>query len=94
MNALFSDLCFPFPEFQVGHVAFDGISYYIFIFDSIRSPKLCQCFLKDHFVCILQPNTQNSTFVIKSGRVISGSLEKFLNFQKMLTQFWTSVIYL
>ena len=23
-NALFSDLCVPFPEFQVGGVAFDG----------------------------------------------------------------------
>ena len=24
MNAVFSDLCFPFPKFQVGRVAFDG----------------------------------------------------------------------
>ena len=30
-NALFSDLCFPFPEFQVGRVALDGTNYYIFI---------------------------------------------------------------
>ena len=28
MNALFSDLCFPFPEFKVGCVAFDGTNYY------------------------------------------------------------------
>ena len=46
MNALFSNLCFPFPEFQVGSVAFDGTNYYIFIFDNVYSPKLCQCFLK------------------------------------------------
>ena len=26
-NALFSDLCFPSPEFQVGRVAFDGTNY-------------------------------------------------------------------
>ena len=26
-NALFSDLSFPFPEFKVGHVAFDGTNY-------------------------------------------------------------------
>ena len=31
MNALFSDLCFPFPELQVGRDAFDGTSYYIFV---------------------------------------------------------------
>ena len=37
MNALFSDLCFPSPEFQVGRVAFDGSNYYIFIFDTISS---------------------------------------------------------
>ena len=46
MNALFSDLCVPFPEFQVVRVAFDGTNYYIFIFDatSNRSPKPCQRF--------------------------------------------------
>ena len=47
--------CFAFPEFQVGRVAFDGINYYIFIIDTIRSPKPCQRFLKGRFVCILQP---------------------------------------
>ena len=31
-NALFSDLCFPFPEFQVGRVAFGGSNYYIFFY--------------------------------------------------------------
>ena len=36
---MFSDLCFPYPEFQVGRVAFDGTNYYIFIFDTICSPK-------------------------------------------------------
>ena len=39
-NALFSEFCFPFPEFQVGRVAFDGTNYYIFIFDTVYSPKL------------------------------------------------------
>ena len=34
-NALFSDVCVPFPEFQVGRVTFDGTNYYIFIFDTI-----------------------------------------------------------
>ena len=38
---MFSDLCFPFPEFQAGGVAFDGTDYYIFIFDTILSPKPC-----------------------------------------------------
>ena len=71
MNALFSDLCFPFPEFQVGGVAFVSINYDIFIFDTICSPKPCQRFLKDRFVCILQPKPRNSTFVIESGGVLS-----------------------
>ena len=44
--SLFSDLCFPFPEFQVGRVTLDGTSYYIFIFDTICSLKPCQRFLK------------------------------------------------
>ena len=66
MNALFSDLCF-----QVGRVAFGGTSYYIFIFDTIHSPKPCQGFLKGRFVCILQPKPRNSTFVIESGGVLS-----------------------
>ena len=35
MNVLFSDFCVPFPEFQVGRVAFNGTNYYIFIFDTI-----------------------------------------------------------
>ena len=69
---MFSDLCFTFPEFQVGHVASDGTNYYIFIFDTIRSPKLCQHFSKlGHLVCILQPKPRNSTFVIKSSGVLS-----------------------
>ena len=71
MNALFSDLCFPFPEFQVGRVAFDGTNYYIFIFDTVYSPKPCQRFLKDRFVSVLQPKPRNSTFVIESGGVLS-----------------------
>ena len=70
-NALFSDLCFPFPEFQVGRVAFDATNYYIFIFDTICSPKRCQRFLKGRFICISQPNPRNSTFVIESGGVLS-----------------------
>ena len=57
MNTLFSDLCFPSPEFQVRCVAFDGTDCYIFIFDTICSPKLCQHFLKGRFVCTLQPTT-------------------------------------
>ena len=73
MNALFSDLSFPFEfqKFQVGRVAFDGTNYYIFIFDTVYSPKPCQCFLNGRFVCILQPKPRNSTFVIESGRVLS-----------------------
>ena len=69
--------CFPTFVFLfwssnlVRQVAFDGTNYYIFIFDTVYSPKPCQCFLKDHFVCNLQPKPQNSTFVIESGRVLS-----------------------
>ena len=70
-NALFSNLCFPSLEFQVRHVVFEGTNYYIFIFDTISSPKPCHCFLKGRFVCILQPKPRNSTFVIESGRVLS-----------------------
>ena len=71
MNALFSDLCFPFLKLQVGRVAFDGTNYYIFIFDAVYSLKSCQRFLKDRFVCNLQPKPRNSTFVIESGGVLS-----------------------
>ena len=71
MNALFSDLCFSFPEFQVGRFAFDGTNYYIFIFDTVDSSKPCQRFLKGCFVCNLQPKPRNSTFVIESGGVLS-----------------------
>ena len=71
MNALFSDLCFPFPEFQVGRVAFDGTNYYIFIFFTVYSPKPCQRFWKDRFVFILQPKLLNSTFIIESVGVLS-----------------------
>ena len=46
MNALFSDLCFPYPKFQVRRDALDGTNYCIFISDTIFSPKLCQHFLK------------------------------------------------
>ena len=47
---MFSELCVPFPEFKLGCVAFDGTNYYIFIFDTTRSPKPCQRFLKfKHF---------------------------------------------
>ena len=67
----FSGLCFPSPEFQVRRVAFDGTNYYIFIFNTICSPKPCQRFLKGRFVCILQPKSRNSTFEIESGGVLS-----------------------
>ena len=77
MNAVFSDLCFPSPEFQVGRVAFDGTNYYIFIFDTICSQKPCQRFLKCCSICILQPKPQNSTFVIESSGVLSWKLEVF-----------------
>ena len=70
-NALFSDLCFPFPEFQVGRVALDGTSYYVFIFGTTCSSKPCPRFLKGRFVFILQPKPRSSTFVIKSGGVLS-----------------------
>ena len=71
-NALFSDLCFPFPEFQVGSVTFNGTSYCTFIFNTVCSPKPCQqFFLKGRLVCILQPKPRNSTFVIKSSGVFS-----------------------
>ena len=46
---------FPFPEFHVESIALDGISYYICIFNTIRSPNLCQRFLKGLFVGILEP---------------------------------------
>ena len=71
LNALFFDLSFPFPEFQVGPVAFDDTNYYIFIFGTIFSPKPCQRFLKDRFVCVLQPKPRNSNFVIENGGVLS-----------------------
>ena len=71
MDALFSGPCFLSPEFQVGRAAFDGTNYYIFIFDTICSPKPCQRFLKGRFVCILQPKPRNSTFVIEIGGVLS-----------------------
>ena len=75
---LVSDLCFPFPEFQVGRVAFDCTNYYMFILDTVYSPKPCQRFLKDRFVCNLQPKSRNSTFVMESGGVLSRKLEIFL----------------
>ena len=69
---MFSVVCVPFPEFQVGRVAFafDGTNYYIFIFHTIRSPKHCRRFVKGHFVCILQPKPRNSTFAVESGGVL------------------------
>ena len=70
-NNLFSNLCFPFPEFQVGRVAFNGINYYIFIIDTSCSPKPCQRFLKDRFVFILQTKLRNSTYVIEGASVLS-----------------------
>ena len=77
---MFSDLCFPFQEFQVGRVAFDGTNYYIFIFDTVYSPKSCQRFLKGRFACILQPKPRNSFFVIESVGVLSLN---FLEFHKI-----------
>ena len=70
MTAFFSNFCFPFLKFQVGRVVFDGNNYYIFIFDTVYSPKPCQR-LKGCFVCILQPKPRNNTFVIESGGVLS-----------------------
>ena len=69
MEALCSDLCSPFPKFQVGRVAFDGTIYYIFIFDTFHSPNRVSIF--DRPLCILQPKPRNSTFVIESGGVLS-----------------------
>ena len=74
---MFSDLYFSLPEFQVQRVTFDGTNYYIFIFDTIRSPKPCQRFMKGRFVCILQPKPQNSTFVIESGGFNLDNLKVF-----------------
>ena len=68
---MFSDLCFPFPEFQVGRVAFGCTKYYIFLFDSILNPKPRQRFSKGRFLCILEPKPRNSIFVIESGDVLS-----------------------
>ena len=65
MERFVSDLCFPFPEFQVGGVALDGTNYYIFIFDTVYGPKPCQRFLKGRFVCILRNlcvNYENAIF--------------------------------
>ena len=70
-NALFSDLCFPSPDFQVGRVAFDGKNYYIFIFDTICVQDRVSIFLKSRFVSILEPKPRNNTFVIESGGVLS-----------------------
>ena len=92
MNALFSDLCFPFPELQVGRVTFDGTKYFIFIFDTLCSPKSCQCFLKGYFVCILEPKPRNSTFVMKAAVFYHDNLTRFYVFKKTLTRFSTSVI--
>ena len=59
-NVLFSNLCVPFREFQVGRVGFDGFNYYIFILTLFaRSPKPCQRFMKGRFVCVLQPKPRN-----------------------------------
>ena len=67
----FPDLCFPILEFQIGRGAFNGTNYYIFMFDTIRSPiKPYHGILKGRFVCILQPKPRNSTFVIESGGVL------------------------
>ena len=87
MNALFSGLCFPFLEFQVGRFAFDGTNYYIFIFDTVYSPKLFQHFLKGRFVCILQPKPRNRTFVIESVGVYRDNVKIFQNFIKTLIPF-------
>ena len=66
-NALFPDLCFPL----VGRAPFDGTNYYIFVFDTVYSPKLCQRLLKGLFIRILQPKPRNSIFGIESGGVLS-----------------------
>ena len=59
------------------NVAFDGTNYYIFIFDTIHSPKPCQRVLKDRFVCILHPKPRNRTFVIKTGVFYRDNLTSF-----------------
>ena len=84
---MFSDLCFPFREFQVEHFAFDGTNYYIFTFDTVYSPKPCQRFWKGRFVCILQPKPRNSTFVIESVGVYRDNLKNFQHFIKALLRF-------
>ena len=59
MNALFFELCFPFPEFQVRCVAFDGTTYYIFIFDTIRSPnRVTSIFWKDALFIFFSQNPE------------------------------------
>ena len=67
---MFSDLTFPFPEFQVGRVAFDDIIAITFSYLTLLVvPKPCQRFMKGRFVCTLQTKPRNSTFVIESGGV-------------------------
>ena len=82
---MFSDVCFPCPEFQVGRVAFYGTNYYIFIFDTVYSPKPFQRFLKGRFVCILQSKPLNGNFDIESGGVLPDNLKSFLEFKKKTT---------
>ena len=48
-----------------------------FICDTICSPKPCQRFLEDCFVCILQPKSRNSTFVIESAVFYCDNLKSF-----------------
>ena len=64
---MFSNHCFPFPEFQVGCVAFDGTIYYFFIFDTVYIPKPCQRFLKDRFVCFFY--SQNAEIALSQSKV-------------------------
>ena len=67
----FPTFVFPFRSSKSDVFAFEGTNYYICIFDTVYSPKLCQRFQKGRFVCILQPKPRNSTFVIESVGVLS-----------------------
>ena len=60
---------------------FDAANYYIFIFDTVYSPKPCQRFLKGRFICISQPKPRNSTFISKAVVFYRDNLKSFWNFR-------------
>ena len=55
---------------------FDGTNYYIFIFDTIRSPKPCQRFFKGRFVCIYSQNAEIALSLSKAAVFYCDNLEK------------------